>query len=115
MIKDFEDPDSEEEEALPHDPAQARKNLEIGEYYFKRDNYAAAEHRFIDAIEYDKSWPESYKKLIETYEKMEKFESAAEVCRKFVDNNPESSQLDYFSRIADEYRLKAERKAEDNR
>ena len=113
LIKDFEDPGSDEEKVLPHDPAQARKNYEIGEYYFKRDNYAAAENRFMDAVEYDKSWPESYKKLIETYDKLEQYESAVEVCRRFAENNPESGELSYFNRVADEYKSKLERQVDD--
>jgi tetratricopeptide (TPR) repeat protein len=106
LIRDFEEPGEGEEKVYPHDPEQARKNLEIGKYYFKRDNYAAAEDRFSEAVKYDRTWPEAYKKLLETYEKLEKYESAVETCRSFAENNPESGDLDYFSKAEISYQEK---------
>jgi len=106
LIKDFEEPGKEEEKVYPHDPVAARKNFEIGRYYWKRDNYEAAEMRFSEAVEYDKTWSEAYKKLIEVYNKLKNYESAVEVCRKFTLNNPESSELDYFRKNEAKYQEK---------
>lgn len=114
LIKDFESP-GEEEKVYPHDPAKARKNLEIGEYYFKRDNYLAAEARFNEALQYDKQWPEAYKKLIEAFVKQEKYGSAVEVCQKFAENNPESGELDYFRKEEKKYREKMGNEAEEEK
>ena len=103
LIKDFEEPGENGEKVYPHDPKEARRNVEVGEYYFKRDNYEAAAKRFSEAVEYDTSWPESYKKLIETLDEQKEYASAVDVCRKFAENNPESGELDYFRKAAIKY------------
>ena len=35
-----------------YDPHRAEKNVEVGDYYFKRSNYVAAESRYREALEY---------------------------------------------------------------
>ena len=109
LIKDFEEPGEKAEKVYPHDPVAARKNLEIGEYYMKRKNYAAAVDRFSEAIEYDKTWPESYKKLIKAYDKKKEYMSAVEACLKFAENNPDSGQLKHFRKEEEKYRKKQEK------
>jgi tetratricopeptide (TPR) repeat protein len=48
--------DSEEasdvNELKPWNPHRASKNIEVGDYYFKRKNYAAAESRYREALAY---------------------------------------------------------------
>src|SRR5919109_348046 len=39
-------------ELKPWDPHRAAKDIEVGEYYFKRKNYRGAESRFRDALGY---------------------------------------------------------------
>ena len=39
-------------ELKPWDPHRAAKDIEVGEYYFKRKNYRGAESRFRDALLY---------------------------------------------------------------
>lgn len=103
LIKDFEEHGEKGEKIYPHDPIEARRNLDVGKYYFKRDNYEAAAKRFSESIEYDKTWPESYKKLIETFNKQKSYASAVEICRKFAENNPESGELEYFRKAEAKY------------
>jgi tetratricopeptide (TPR) repeat protein len=40
------------QEMKPYDPHKAEKNIEIGDYYFKRGNYRAAESRYREALEW---------------------------------------------------------------
>jgi tetratricopeptide (TPR) repeat protein len=40
------------QEMKPYDPHKADKNIEIGDYYFKRGNYRAAESRYREALEW---------------------------------------------------------------
>lgn len=39
-------------ELKPWNPHRAAKNIEVGDYYFKQKNYAAAESRYREALEY---------------------------------------------------------------
>ena len=109
LIRDFEDPGEKGEKVYPHDPVEARRNVEVGQYYLKRDNYKAAAKRFSESIEYDKTWPESYKKMIETLDKQKNYGSAVEICKKFAENNPESGELDYFRKAEIKYQEKFEK------
>ena len=115
LIKDFEDPSESKEKIYPHDPVAARKNLEVGEYYLKRKKYDAAAKRFSEAVEYDKTWPESYKKLIRAYDKQKDYGSAVEACLKFAENNPESGEIGYFRKEEVKYRKKQEEQEKKNR
>jgi tetratricopeptide (TPR) repeat protein len=40
------------QEMKPYDPHKAEKSIEIGDYYFKRGNYRAAESRYREALEW---------------------------------------------------------------
>lgn len=40
------------QEMKPYNPHKADKNIEIGDYYFKRSNYRAAESRYREALEW---------------------------------------------------------------
>lgn len=44
--------DEEIQEFHPWDPHRAEKNIEVGDYYFKRKNYAGAEGRYREALLY---------------------------------------------------------------
>ena len=114
LIKDFEEPGEKGEKVYPYDPKEARRNVDVGKYYFKRDNYEAAAKRFREAVEYDKTWPESYKKLIETFDELKDYGSAVDICRKFAENNPESGEVEYFRKIEIKYQEKHEKQKAEN-
>src|SRR5262249_5596345 len=40
------------EEVLPWDPHKAAKDVEVGDYYFKRKNYRVVEDRYREALRY---------------------------------------------------------------
>ena len=46
------EPSSDISEMKPWNPHRAAKNIEVGDYYFKQKNYAAAESRYREALEY---------------------------------------------------------------
>lgn len=87
----------EEAPPLP-DPGKAREHLEIGDFYFKRDNYKAAEDRYREAIQYNPKWVEAYEKLIRALEKQKAFLEAVKVCEQFVQNNPSSEEVERFQK-----------------
>ena len=52
-ITDLDDaPPDTDEEMHPWDPHKAAKDIEVGDYYFKRKNYRAALERYKDALVY---------------------------------------------------------------
>jgi tetratricopeptide (TPR) repeat protein len=51
-ITDSEDENSDVEEMHAWDPHRAAKDIEVGDYYFKRKNYRGALDRYKDALTY---------------------------------------------------------------
>jgi tetratricopeptide (TPR) repeat protein len=51
-ISDAEDTNSDVQEMHPWDPHKAAKDIEVGDFYFKRKNYRAAVERYKDALTY---------------------------------------------------------------
>ena len=103
------DPDEmekEEEKIKIHDPEQAKKSVEIGDFYAKRNNYDAAEMRYREAIEYNLKWDVSYRKLIKLLEKQDKYAAAMEICRLFIENNPDSEKVKSFQKSAQKLQKK---------
>lgn len=100
---------AEEEEIIEHSPEKARESKEIGDFYFKRDNYKAAADRYREAIRYDTEWPESYEKLVEALLEMNDLEGAIEACENFVTTNPGSKAVPEFKEKAQQFRAQASR------
>lgn len=55
-----------------YDPHKAAKNVEVGNYYFKRKNYRAAESRFEEALEWKPNDAEATFRLAQTCDKLGK-------------------------------------------
>src|SRR5215831_18210153 len=51
-ISDAEDAVTDVQELHPWDPHKAAKDLEVGDFYFKKKNYRAALDRYKEALEY---------------------------------------------------------------
>lgn len=66
------DPDDENDvvEMKPWNPHQADKELEVGMYYFKRQNYVAAESRFRSALLWQDNHAEATYRLATALEKL---------------------------------------------
>lgn len=87
-------------EVIHPDPIEAERNIRVGDFYFKRKNYKAARERYRDAVKYSPQRPDSYSKLVRVLERMEEFGAAMEVCRQFIEINPQAPQVNQFqSRI----------------
>ncbi len=104
---DREEQALKEELPVEPDPEQARKSVTIGDFYFKRDNYKAAQTRYEEAIRYHARWPKAYRKLVKVLEKQLSFLEAAIVCEDFVEANPESNDVSQFQDLAKKLRDKA--------
>ena len=64
------DPSAGPAEFHAWDPHRAMKNVEVGDYYFKRENYRAAASRYQEALQWKPRDAEATYKLAEAYEKM---------------------------------------------
>jgi tetratricopeptide (TPR) repeat protein len=106
LIREDQTEEKDEEEIFTHNPEEAKKNVEVGDFYLKKDNYKAAESRYRRAIKFNTEWPEAYEKLISVFERQEDFESAIEVCYEFLDSNPSSKKAKEFEKLVADFKEK---------
>jgi tetratricopeptide (TPR) repeat protein len=82
-------------------PKLAADNVNIGNYYLKMKNYAAAAQRFLEAIEYKPDLIPAYDGLIRSYERDGDISKAIAACKTFLEKNPDSPKvLDFRTRLA---------------
>jgi tetratricopeptide (TPR) repeat protein len=81
------------EEVLPWDPHKAAKDVEVGDYYFKRKNYRAAEDRYREALRYKDNDAIATYRLAVCLEKMDRPDEAREEYESYLNilpNGPEA-------------------------
>ncbi len=86
---------SDVEEVRPWNPHQADKNVEIGDFYYKKGNYRAAEGRYQEALRYQWNHAEATYKLGVVDEKLDKPEDARRYYStylKILPNGPEAEK-----------------------
>ena len=76
-------------EMKPWDPHAADKDVEVGIFYYKRDNYKAAEARFRDALHWQDNHAEATYRLALTLEKEGKKPEALGYYRSYLKILPE--------------------------
>ena len=82
-------------------PILALQNVNIGNYYLKQKNYAAAIQRFTEAIEYQADLPKAYEGLAMAYERNGQIHKSVETYKGFLEKNPDSPKVPQFrSRLA---------------
>ena len=106
LIREDQTEKKVEEEIFTHDPERAEKNVEVGDFYLKKNNFKAAESRYRRAIKFNTEWPKAYEKLIKLFERQGDFDSALEVCYEFVDANPSSKRAKDFEERAGQFKEK---------
>jgi len=86
---------SDVEEMHPWNPHQADKNVEIGDFYYKKSNYHAAESRYQEALRYQWNHAEATYKLALVEEKLDEKEDARKnysVYLKILPNGPDAEK-----------------------
>lgn len=68
-VSDLEDAASDVQELHPWNPHRAAKDIEVGDFYFKRKNYRAALDRYKDALLYKPNDAVSQFRLAECFDK----------------------------------------------
>jgi len=72
------------QEMHPWDPHRAAKNIEVGDYYFKRKNYRAALGRYQEALEFKPNDAEANFHLAQCYEKLNEPDQAAKHFQEYL-------------------------------
>ena len=77
-------------------PLLCDHSIQIGNFYFKKKNYAAAIERYLEALEYQPNSVKAYDALTKAYEKKGDQEKAAATYREFIKKFPESPKVKEF-------------------
>ncbi len=83
-------------------PVQAQKEINTGNYYFKKGSYRAAAGRYEEATKWNSGEPEAWLRLGEAQEKLHDKKAAHEAYQKYLD-------LASDAKNADEIRKKLEK------
>jgi tetratricopeptide (TPR) repeat protein len=89
------DLNSDVKEFHPFDPHKAAKDVEVGDYYFKRKNYRGAESRYREALLYKDNDAVATFRLAECLEKTDRPEEALleyEIYLKVLPHGPEAEK-----------------------
>lgn len=68
----------------PWDPHRSAKDIEVGDFYFKRKNYSAAESRYREALYYKDNDAMATYRLAECLEKLDRPDEAREVYENYL-------------------------------
>lgn len=85
------EPDEAEDSAEPEytfNPIQAKKELEIGDYYFKRGSYRAAAGRYERSAKWQPDLADAYYKLAQTRARLDEAAAAAAAYEKYLGLSP---------------------------
>src|SRR5689334_9397433 len=94
--EDDEEGAGDVQEFHPWDPHKAAKDVEVGDFYFKRKNYRAAEDRYREALLYKDNDAIATYRLAVCLEKMDRPDEALaeyESYLKILPNGPESAEV----------------------
>ena len=84
MMDANSDDNPDVQEMHPWDPHRAAKNIEVGDYYFKRKNYRAALGRYQEALEFKPNDAEANFHLAQCYEKLNDPDQAAKHFQEYL-------------------------------
>jgi tetratricopeptide (TPR) repeat protein len=71
-------------------PLQATKEIQIGNFYFKKGSYRAAAQRFREATRWNANDAEAWLRLAETGEKLKDAKGAKEAYTKYLELSPDA-------------------------
>ncbi len=85
-------PDSDVDDIMefhPFDPHKAMKDIEVGDYYYNRENYRAAASRYEEALRYKPKDADATFKLARACEKLKRFDDARDYYISYLKIIPE--------------------------
>lgn len=100
-------------EMRPYNPHKAEKDVEVGDFYYKRGNYKAAISRYREALELRPGYPLATFRLADALEKDKQLADAAIYYSEYVRQFPDGPQLaaarEALARLAPQIRADSER------
>jgi tetratricopeptide (TPR) repeat protein len=88
------EPPEEDDAAKPTEyafnPLQAEKELQVGEFYFKKGSYGASVKRFTEATRWNPTLAAAYLRLGEAEEKFKDMKAAKEAYAKYLELAPDA-------------------------
>lgn len=94
VVTKEEEPKEEDENLKTQDysfnPLQAQKEVTVGNYYFKKGSYRAAENRFREATKWNQSYGEAWLRLGEAAAKQKDMKTAKEAYAKYLELSPDA-------------------------
>ncbi len=103
LIRDTDTAEAKEDVSTPKElnPFLSEQNLNIGNFYYKKKNYAAAIRRYLEAIEYLPDSVRAYEALARAYEKNDQPDKAIAAYKRFIEKNPDSPKSpEFLARLA---------------
>ncbi len=73
-------------------PIQAKKEVEVGNQYFRKGSYRAASLRYREAAKWDENYAEAYRRLGEACEKLKDAACLRKAYEKFLTLAPDSKE-----------------------
>lgn len=71
-------------------PLQAEKELRVGDYYTKKGSHKAAAGRYLEAVKWNPTLVEGWRKLAQARERMNDQKSASEAWKKYLELAPDA-------------------------
>ena len=100
-----EEPSADVSEMKKWDPHRAAKNVEVGDFYFGKQNYVAAKSRYEEALEYKDNYAEAMYKLAVADEKLEHPDEARKYYQLYLKTLPQGdyaqASRDALTRLGD--------------
>ncbi|HPT27286.1 MAG TPA: hypothetical protein PLZ95_12760 [Bryobacteraceae bacterium] len=78
------------EKEYAFNPLQAEKELRIGDYYTKKGSHKAAAGRYLEAVKWNPTLAEGWRKLAVAREKIKDEKAAAEAWKKYLELVPDA-------------------------
>jgi len=94
----------------PWDPHKAAKDIEVGDFYFKRQNYRAAEDRYREALIYKENDAAATIRLARSLEKLNRPDEARQAYESFLKILPYGREAQEAQKAIERLNLPAEGK-----
>jgi len=73
-------------------PIQARKEVQVGDFYARKGNHKAAVGRYLEATKWNPGYAEAYWKLAGSEERLDGHEEALSAYQKYLELEPDGKQ-----------------------
>jgi len=101
------EPPEEDESLAPKvyalNPVQSKKEIMVGDEYFKKTKYSAAAKRYLEATRWDPGSAEAFLKLAESREKLRQYGPAREAYLKYIDLTDDPKEKDAIHKKMDKF------------